>query len=94
MKRTPVRIGAPAELHFQQMTGIVGQPVHLRVIALQPAGKKINGQRKAVHLGKQRNKKRGKRAEAAPVAFGLGVKKLKAKKMNITELMNTSDHRP
>ena len=46
----------------------MGEPVDAGVIALQPSGEEIDGQRKSVHFRKQRNQKRAERAERTPVA--------------------------
>src|SRR3569832_1098492 len=37
MKRSPMRMGTPAEQHLQKMSRIVAQPVHPRISTLQPA---------------------------------------------------------
>ncbi|KKS20876.1 MAG: hypothetical protein UU78_C0049G0001 [Candidatus Roizmanbacteria bacterium GW2011_GWC2_41_7] len=68
MERTEVRIRAPAEHHFEQMTGVVREKVDTRIAAAEPAGEEVDGQRETVHLGEQRDEKCRERAERAPVA--------------------------
>ena len=41
-----MRIGFPAEHHFEQMARIVREPVDVRIVALQPSREQVNRQRK------------------------------------------------
>ena len=43
------------------------QPIYIWIGGLQPTGKQIDRQWKAVHFGEERDEKRAKRAKAAPV---------------------------
>src|SRR3569832_1368579 len=70
MKRSPLRMGTPAEQHLLKMSRIVAQPVHPRKSTLQPARKQVARERKTVHFGKQRHQKSGKCAEGVPIALG------------------------
>src|SRR6266511_3248929 len=69
MERAEMRVRTPAKQLFEQMSGIMREPVHARVAALQPAGEEIDGQREAIHLGEQCDEEGAERAERAPVAF-------------------------
>src|SRR5262245_44228389 len=61
MEQPEMWVGLPAEDHFEQMTGIVGEPVDVGKPALQPTRQEINGEWKAIHFGKQRDQKRAER---------------------------------
>lgn len=52
MERPGMRIGLPAEHHLKKMAGVVGKPVDVRIIALQPSGDEIDCKRKSVHFRK------------------------------------------
>ena len=63
-----MRIRFPAEHRFQQMASVMGKPVDVWIMALQPSREEIDGKRKSVHLGKQRDEKPAERAERSPVS--------------------------
>src|SRR5690349_12036479 len=71
MKWTQMRIGLPAEQHLEKMPCIMREPVDVRVSGLQPAGKEVDRERKAVHLREQRDDEGTEGAKGAPVASGL-----------------------
>src|SRR3990172_168745 len=52
------------------MTCVMRQEVDFGIAAAEPARQQVDGQRKTVHLREQRDEKRGKRAERAPVPPG------------------------
>src|SRR5450756_2323610 len=63
-----MRVRLPTEHHLQEMAGIMGKPVDIRIVALQPAGQEIDRERETVHFGKQRHQKCAERAERPPVS--------------------------
>jgi hypothetical protein len=63
MERPEMGVGLPAEQHFQQVAGIVREPVDIRIPLLQPAREDVERKWKAVHLREQRNYERAERAE-------------------------------
>src|SRR5574341_513929 len=68
MKRAEMRVGTPAEENFQEMAGVVREPVNAGVATLQPAREQVDGQWKTVHFSEERHQKRRERAEGSPVA--------------------------
>ena len=74
MERPKVRIGFPSKHHFEQMTGVVRQPVDTGIVALKPARHEIDGQGEAVHLGEQGDDESAEATEGAPVARRLWFK--------------------
>ncbi len=56
-------IALESEQSLPQVTVVVSEPIDVREIFCQHAGKKINRQREAVHLGKECNNKRRKSPE-------------------------------
>lgn len=79
MKGPEMRICLPAKHHFKQMSGIMREPVNVWEVALQPPRQKIDGERKAVHFGKQSNKKRAEGAKRTPVSLGRWLEKTEGK---------------
>ena len=61
------------------MPHIMGVKVHSRKPRLKPGSKKIDGQRKTVHLGEKGDDKGRKSAKGPPVSFGLRLGKAKCK---------------
>lgn len=74
MEQPEIRIGFSAKRHFEQMPGVVREPVNIGKPALQPARQEVDGERKAVHLCEQRHQKC---AERAPVTAGARLKEAK-----------------
>src|SRR6516162_731279 len=71
VERTEMWIGLPAEHHFQKVTGIMREPVHVRISRLQPPRQEVDRKRKSIHLRKQCDQERAEGAERTPVAWGL-----------------------
>ena len=94
MERPEVRVDLPAEQHLGEVAGIVGEPVDLRVPALQPPGEEVDGQGKPYISVNSATMKALKAPKERQSRFVRGLKKLKAKMMNTAELMMTSDQRP
>ena len=57
MDRVEVRVALKTENRLPEMTAIVCQEVRFRKATLQPAGKQIDGQGEAVHLGEHSQNK-------------------------------------
>src|SRR3546814_6271346 len=71
MQRTERRISAPAEQFFEKMACIVREPIDARIAALWPTREQIDGERKPIHFGEQRDDERAKRTERTPIPPGL-----------------------
>jgi hypothetical protein len=50
------------------MASVMGKPVDVWIMALQPSREEIDGKGKSLHFREQRNEKRAKRAERPPVS--------------------------
>jgi hypothetical protein len=70
MKGAEMRVDLPAEKHFENVSRVVGEEVDSRIAAAEPSRQKVDRERKTVHFREQRDEKRGKRAERAPVPPG------------------------
>ena len=58
----------------------MAKKVDLRKLLRKPSGKKIDGQRKAIHFHKKGNDERGEGAEGSPVPLRLRFKKTEREK--------------
>ena len=63
MEGSEVRVRLPTEQHFEEVSGIVREPVDIREPALQPAGQEVHGKRKAVHFRTQCDEESAEGAE-------------------------------
>lgn len=70
-----VRTAFPSDEGLEQLAGVVGHEIKLRIPLPQPAGEEINRQRKAVHFDEERHDEGGEGAEGAPIAFALRLEK-------------------
>ena len=50
MEGAEVWIGLPPEQHFEKMAGVMGEPVHIGIARLEPAGEEIKRERESVDL--------------------------------------------
>src|SRR3990167_8276189 len=77
-----IKMGAslPTDKCLEQMARIVREEINAGVMASQPAGEKIDRQRKSVHLGKESDNKGGESAEGPPVTLAFGFKEAEGKK--------------
>ncbi len=53
--RAEMRVALPSEQCSQEVSGIVRKDIEAGVPRLEPAGDEIDGERKAVHLGEERD---------------------------------------
>ncbi len=73
-------IAPPSKKCLQQVTGIMGKPLNLRIAASQPTGKEIHGQRETVHLGEEGDDEGGESAKCSLVTTRAGLKKTECEK--------------
>src|SRR5882672_11326853 len=59
---TEMWVGSPAEHLLQKVSGVMREPIDARKTAFQPTRQQIDRQRKAVHLGEQRDEESAKGA--------------------------------
>jgi hypothetical protein len=79
MERPEMRIGTPAEHHLEQMARIVGEPIDVRVAALQPSRQQIDAERESVHLREQGHQEGAERPERAPIPLGARLEEAEGK---------------
>ena len=74
VKRAEVRVTAPSEHHLQEVPRVVGKKIDSRKFRRQPPREQVDRQRKAVHLGEEREDEGRVSAQGSPVLACAGTR--------------------